>query len=247
MNLRALLPAAALALPLLAGCVAAPPGPPAAPTIAAARPGAALAALTLTGTAPVTTRDVAGPAGGPAASVSLLAVPDSVFFDFGEPVPRPDAAPALDALANSIRHEPANLVLTVAGNTDAVGSDAYNQALSLERAQNVVAALVYRGVPSARLQAVGFGRTRPVASNATDDGRARNRRVELALSPSFAANGAALSALVPPQAAVPEAAEPDPAAPPPKPTLARTPASLAIHANTPERVKPNALGHDLSY
>ena len=170
-----------------------------------------------------------------------------MFFDFGEPVPRPDAAPALDALANSIRHEPANLVLTVAGNTDAVGSDAYNQALSLERAQNVVAALVYRGVPSARLQAVGFGRTRPVASNATDDGRARNRRVELALSPSFAANGAALSALVPPQAAVPEAAEPDPAAPPPKPTLARTPASLAIHANTPERVKPNALGHDLSY
>ena len=242
MNLRAL-----LFLPLLAGCVAAPPPLPPAPPppVASARPGAALGALTLPGTAPITTRDVATPGGD--TPVSLLAVPDSVFFDFGVPVPRPDAAPALDALARSIMHEPAPLVLTVAGNTDAVGSDAYNQALSQERAQNVVAALVYRGVPAARLQAVGFGRTRPVASNATDDGRARNRRVELALSASFAANGAALAALVPPETNVPDAVAPDDAAPPPRPTLARTPAALAIHANTPERVQPNALGPNLSY
>ena len=242
MNSRALLPTH-----LLAGCVVAPPPsapPPPASTAAAEPSQSVLGALALPGAAPVTTRDVATP-GGPVA-VSLLAIPDSVFFDFGVPTPRPDAAGSLDALARTIAREPADLVLTVAGNTDAVGSDAYNQALSLERAQNVVASLVTRGVPAARLRAVGFGRTRPVASNATDDGRARNRRVELALSPSFAANGAALSALVPPEANVPEAAEPDETAPP-RPTLARTPARLAIHANTPERVQPNALGPNLSY
>ena len=241
MNPRALLPAL-----LLAGCVAGPPAPAPPPPAAAGTepPQAVLGALALPGAAPVTTRDVATP-GGPVA-VSLLAVPDGVFFDFGVPAPRPDAAPSLDALARTIAHAPAGLVLTVAGNTDAVGSDAYNQALSLERAQNVIAALVTRGIPAARLRAVGFGRTRPVASNATDDGRARNRRVELALSPSFATNAAALSALVPPEANVPEAAAPDEAAPP-RPTLARTPARLAIHANTPERVQPNALGPNLSY
>ncbi len=243
MNLRALFPAL-----LLAGCVAAPPAPSPAPPppVAAIPPGGALGALNLPGTAPVTTRDVAPPGGGPTTPVSLLAIPDNVFFDFGVPVPRPDAAPALAALAAAINREPAPLVLTVAGNTDAVGSDAYNQALSLERAQNVVAALVTRGVPAARLQAVGFGRTRPVASNATDEGRARNRRVELALSSSFAANGAALAALVPPETNVAQAVEPDATAPP-RPTLARTPAALAIHANTPERVQPNALGPNLSY
>jgi outer membrane protein OmpA-like peptidoglycan-associated protein len=60
-----------------------------------------------------------------------------------------------------------------------VGSDAYNQALSLRRAQAVRDYLVKRGVDAARIRVEGKGESMPVASNATDDGRAQNRRVEL--------------------------------------------------------------------
>lgn len=240
---------------LVGACVAAPPRP-LAPPFPAATPGpgaadaalarnAALAGLALPGATPVSVRDVTE--GGGQVRVSLLAVPDTVFFDFGEAAPRADAAPALDAIARALRDAPPGSVLTVAGNTDAVGSAAFNQALSSERAENVVAALVARGVPPSALRAVGFGRTRPVASNATDEGRARNRRVELALSPSFAANASALAAEVPVQASVPEAAEPAEADPSPRMTLARTPAKLSIHPNRPEPVRPNALGSPVPF
>jgi OOP family OmpA-OmpF porin len=72
------------------------------------------------------------------------------------------------------------LRLEVQGHTDAVGSDAYNQPLSEARARSVVIWLTQHGVATPRLSAHGYGKTRPVASNATDEGRARNRRVEIA-------------------------------------------------------------------
>jgi outer membrane protein OmpA-like peptidoglycan-associated protein len=67
----------------------------------------------------------------------------------------------------------------VAGHTDSVGSDAYNQKLSERRAKAVVDYFVSQGVPADRLKAVGYGKTKPVASNKTEEGRAQNRRVEL--------------------------------------------------------------------
>jgi len=67
----------------------------------------------------------------------------------------------------------------VAGHTDSVGSDAYNQKLSEGRAKAVVDYFVSQGVPADRLKAVGYGKTKPVASNKTEEGRAQNRRVEL--------------------------------------------------------------------
>jgi outer membrane protein OmpA-like peptidoglycan-associated protein len=72
------------------------------------------------------------------------------------------------------------LKLELQGHTDAVGSDAYNQPLSDARARSVVVWLSQHGVAPTRLSARGYGKTRPVASNATDEGRARNRRVEIA-------------------------------------------------------------------
>jgi outer membrane protein OmpA-like peptidoglycan-associated protein len=67
----------------------------------------------------------------------------------------------------------------VEGHTDSTGSDAYNQALSQRRADAVLNYLVRKGVPANRLTARGFGKSSPVASNDTREGRALNRRVEL--------------------------------------------------------------------
>ena len=69
--------------------------------------------------------------------------------------------------------------VSVEGHTDAIGSDQYNLKLSLRRATAVKQYLVKDGVPDTRLSVRGFGKTQPVASNDTADGRAQNRRVEL--------------------------------------------------------------------
>jgi len=73
----------------------------------------------------------------------------------------------------------ADLKLRVEGHTDSQGNGAANQALSEKRAQAVVAWLTGKGISASRLTAKGFGATKPVADNSTDDGRAKNRRVEL--------------------------------------------------------------------
>ena len=65
------------------------------------------------------------------------------------------------------------------GHTDSVGSDAYNQRLSLARAESVKAYLVSQGIPAARIKTEGKGESQPVADNASADGRAKNRRVEI--------------------------------------------------------------------
>lgn len=72
--------------------------------------------------------------------------------------------------------------IVVAGHTDSNGTDAYNQALSQRRAAAVKSYLVSRGVPANRIQTIGYGESSPVATNATDAGRAQNRRVELTIN-----------------------------------------------------------------
>jgi len=73
--------------------------------------------------------------------------------------------------------------LIVKGHTDSTGNAQYNQRLSEERANNVRSFLVVEGVPTARVTAIGFGATLPVASNATPEGRQQNRRVEIEIRP----------------------------------------------------------------
>jgi len=100
------------------------------------------------------------------------------LFDFDKATLSPSAEETLNALlpllAKAGKH-PAR----VEGHTDAKGSDAYNQRLSERRAQAVVDYLVKAGVARDRLEPRGFGESQPIADNATDDGQAQNRRVEL--------------------------------------------------------------------
>ena len=103
---------------------------------------------------------------------------EGVHFDFDKATLRPEAIAVLDQAAGLLdKHE--RVVVEVAGHTDSVGSDAYNQGLSVRRADSVKNYLVSKGVNASRLTARGYGESQPVASNDTDAGRAENRRVEL--------------------------------------------------------------------
>ena len=88
-----------------------------------------------------------------------------------------DCAKAAAAAAEAVD----NSLLLVVGYTDSVGNEEYNQKLSENRALEVVRALKGAGARDANLSSVGFGEAKPVASNATGDGKAKNRRVELVI------------------------------------------------------------------
>ena len=102
-----------------------------------------------------------------------------VLFDFDKSTLKPESDPVLQQVG-AMMSKDAALRLEVQGHTDGIGSDAYNQPLSEARARSVVAWLTAHGIAPDRLSARGYGKTRPVASNASDEGRARNRRVEIA-------------------------------------------------------------------
>jgi len=106
---------------------------------------------------------------------------DQIRFGFNEAVIEPGFLPALDTAASELVGEPSTRVV-VEGHTDDVGGEAYNYALGLRRAEAVRDYLVSRGVTADRLSVKSFGMTRPIASNATEQGRAENRRVELHIS-----------------------------------------------------------------
>jgi outer membrane protein OmpA-like peptidoglycan-associated protein len=72
-----------------------------------------------------------------------------------------------------------DLKIGVEGHTDNVGNPASNKTLSVDRAKSVVAAIVSKGISSTRLSPSGYGQDKPVADNSTEEGRAKNRRVEL--------------------------------------------------------------------
>jgi OOP family OmpA-OmpF porin len=105
-----------------------------------------------------------------------------VTFDFNQAEIRGDSRPVLDEAVSTLQANP-GVNIVAAGYTDAIGSDDYNQALSVRRAEAVYRYLVNHGVAPERLQVVGYGKTHPVADNATESGRAQNRRVELQVQP----------------------------------------------------------------
>ena len=124
---------------------------------------------------------------GPAPVVRLV-IPEQVLFATASDQPGPAAKVMLDAIVKQVRADAPDAVLTVLGHTDAVGSDAYNVDLSKRRAATVLRALVTRGLDPDRIGAVAIGKRQPIASNATPEGRARNRRVEFLISDCLAAN-----------------------------------------------------------
>ncbi|MBL8261559.1 MAG: OmpA family protein [Xanthomonadaceae bacterium] len=114
--------------------------------------------------------------------VIKLNLPDAVTFDFNSASLKSQFRPALDGVASTLAEYP-QTVVEISGHTDAVGSDAYNQRLSEERAGSVSNYLVGKGLVRERFEVVGMGERYPVASNENDDGRSRNRRVEIRVLP----------------------------------------------------------------
>lgn len=102
-----------------------------------------------------------------------------IYFDTGKAELKPESEPALAEIVKMLKAD-ANLKIYVVGHTDNAGQFAYNVKLSQDRAASVVNVLVVKnGIAAARLTPFGAGPTSPVASNKTDDGKAKNRRVEL--------------------------------------------------------------------
>ena len=100
------------------------------------------------------------------------------FFDFDKSVLKPAAKAKLDDLVSKIKSINLEVIIAV-GHTDSVGTDAYNQKLSVRRSEAVKAYLVSKGIEKNRVYTEGKGEKQPVADNKTAQGRAKNRRVEL--------------------------------------------------------------------
>ena len=100
------------------------------------------------------------------------------FFDFDKSVLKPEGKAKLDDLVGKIKDINLEVIIAV-GHTDAVGSDSYNQKLSVRRSEAVKAYLVTKGVEKNRVYTEGKGEKQPVADNKTGEGRAKNRRVEI--------------------------------------------------------------------
>ena len=123
--------------------------------------------------------------------IQLVEVPDLVdadislqlknlFFETDKYQIKPESYPELNRLAQLVQEY--RLRLTIAGHTDDQGTAAYNQQLSENRAKATKAYLIDKGCDPDRIETVGYGQTRPVAGNATEEGRAKNRRVEIRFS-----------------------------------------------------------------
>jgi outer membrane protein OmpA-like peptidoglycan-associated protein len=102
---------------------------------------------------------------------------NNVFFDFDKAVLRSESFPELDRVVTLLK-EKSGMQIEIAGHTDAVGPEQYNLSLSERRAKAVIQYFINKGIQSNRLTVLFFGEGKPVDSNATKDGRKRNRRVE---------------------------------------------------------------------
>lgn len=112
----------------------------------------------------------------------IIDVPQQVSFDFDSADLRPEGRDALRQVAGVLVNNP-RTTIDVIGHTDSVGRADYNQALSQRRAQSVATYLISQGVRGDRILTDGRGATQPIATNATEQGRARNRRVEIQINP----------------------------------------------------------------
>ena len=119
----------------------------------------------------------AKPAPAPAMATKVTYAADA-FFDFDKAVLKPAGKAKLDDLVSKVKGINLEVIIAV-GHTDSVGSDAYNQKLSVRRSEAVKAYLVSKGIEKNRVYTEGKGEKQPVADNKTKEGRAKNRRVEI--------------------------------------------------------------------
>ncbi|MCX7251326.1 MAG: OmpA family protein [Burkholderiales bacterium] len=120
---------------------------------------------------------VAAPAPAPVAASKVTFAADA-FFDFDKAVLKPEGKAKLDDLVSKVKGINLEVIIAV-GHTDSVGSDAYNQKLSVKRSEAVKAYLVSKGIEKNRVYTEGKGEKQPVADNKSSAGRAKNRRVEI--------------------------------------------------------------------
>ncbi len=156
------------------GAIVAPP--PARPAAAPVAPRAAPAPAPAPAPAAAAPRPPAPPPPPPAATKVTYAA--DAFFDFDKSVLKPEGKAKLDDLTDKIKGINLEVIIAV-GHTDSVGSDAYNQKLSVARSEAVKAYLVSKGIEKNRVYTEGKGEKQPVADNKTSEGRAKNRRVEV--------------------------------------------------------------------
>ncbi len=129
--------------------------------------------------APPAPRAAPAPAPAPQApAASKVTYAADTFFDFDKSVLKPAGKAKLDDLVGKVKGINLEVIIAV-GHTDSVGNDAYNQKLSVRRAESVKAYLVTKGIEKNRIYTEGKGEKQPVADNKTKEGRAKNRRVEI--------------------------------------------------------------------
>ena len=112
----------------------------------------------------------------------VLTMPTGITFAFDRYDLQPQFRPTLDKVADVLGDYPQTMI-DIYGHTDSVGSDAYNQTLSENRAGAVAAYLSMRGIQQVRMATLSYGETQPIADNGTESGRAANRRVEIRIVP----------------------------------------------------------------
>ncbi len=127
--------------------------------------------------APVAAAPAPKAAPAPVAASKVTFAADA-FFDFDKAVLKPEGKAKLDDLVSKVKGVNLEVIIAV-GHTDSVGSDAYNQKLSVKRSEAVKAYLVSKGIEKNRVYTEGKGEKQPVADNKTSAGRAKNRRVEI--------------------------------------------------------------------
>lgn len=107
-----------------------------------------------------------------------------INFDTGKSSIKPESESIIMQIIEMLKSNP-DLTLSIEGHTDNSGNAKSNQTLSEERAKSVVAALVAQGIDAKRLSSAGFGQDKPIADNSTEEGKAKNRRVELVRKPEL--------------------------------------------------------------
>ena len=153
------------------GAIVAAAPVPAAPAPAAPAPAPAAAVV------PAPVVPAPAPAPVPPAATKVTYAADA-FFDFDKSVLKPEGKAKLDDLVGKVKGINLEVIIAV-GHTDAVGTDGYNQGLSVKRSEAVKAYLVSKGIEKNRVYTEGKGEKQPVADNKTTEGRAKNRRVEI--------------------------------------------------------------------